>query len=302
MNLADFLLGDRLRPVDWVDCQKPACRPADKSQKRDFYYLVDDHVHVENYAEDFGFQWTHLYDDYRHDRFKHLDQFMRLGVHPSSLRGKTCLDVGCGLGRLSEMCLGSADLVFGVDLSEAVTEAARLITTPSFVPIRGSGDGIPLVDESIDFVFCWGVLHHTKDPAATLCDLWRVLKPGGTLAIWVYAKDKIFLKRSLLAHYFAHLGEQEMLDVADTIADAAHALQLTSQTYLNMLASDLKFSVKNTKQYTRHILYDGLGPDFHYLLDHQWFGSQAKTYVDLQGIEFIRTKDTAVKLHKKSNP
>ena len=299
MNLADFLLEDRLRPVDWADCQKPVCRPTDNGPKRDFYYLTEAQHNVEDYADDFGFQWTELYDDYRHDRFKHLDQFMRLGVHPASLRGKTCLDVGCGLGRLSEMCLGSADLVFGVDLSEAVAEAARLISSPGFVPIRGSGDGLPLVDESIDFVFCWGVLHHTKDPAATLRDLWRVVKPGGTLAIWVYAKNKIFLKRSLLAHYFSHLDEQEMLDVADSLANVAHALQLTSQPYLSMFASDLNFSVKNTKQYSRHILYDGLGPDYHYLLDYQWFVEQAAQLAGVAKLQQVSSVDTAVKLTKQ---
>ena len=298
MNVADFLLGNRLRPVDWADCQKPICRPTDNSPERDYYYLIDERLPVENYAEDFGFQWTQLYDDYRHDRFKHFDQFMRLGVHPTALRGKTCLDVGCGLGRLSEICLGSADLVFGVDLSEAVTEAARLITTPSFVPTRGSGEGIPLVDESIDFVFCWGVLHHTKDPVATLRDLWRVVRPGGSLAIWVYAKDKIFLKRSLLAHYFAHLGEKEMLDVADVLSDAAHALQLTSPAYLNMFTSDLNFSVKNTKQYTRHILYDGLGPDYHYLLDHDWFEERVASLSGVANYKKIHSVDTCVNITK----
>ena len=299
MNLGDFLLNDRLRPVDWADCQKPVSRPTDNGPKRDFYYLTDALQNIEDYADDFGFQWTELYDDYRHDRFKHLDQFMRLGVHPASLRGKTCLDVGCGLGRLSEICLGSADLVFGLDLSEAVTEAARLITAPSFVPVRASGDGIPLLDESIDFVFCWGVLHHTKDPAATLRDLWRVVKPGGTLAIWVYAKNNIFLKRSLLAHYFSHLDEQEMLDVADSLANVAHALQLTSLPYLSMFASDLNFSVKNTKQYSRHILYDGLGPDYHYLLDYQWFVEQAAHLESVANFQRVNSVDTAVKLTKQ---
>jgi 2-polyprenyl-3-methyl-5-hydroxy-6-metoxy-1,4-benzoquinol methylase len=299
MNLADFILGNRLREVDWADCHKAICRPADKGQKRDFYYLTDALKNIEDYADDFGFQWTELYDDYRHDRFKHLDQFMRLGVHPTALRGKTCLDVGCGLGRLSEICLGSADLVFGVDLSDAVTEAARLITTSSFVPIKASGDSIPLVDESIDFVFCWGVLHHTKDPAGTLQDLWRVVKPGGSLAIWVYAKNKIYLKRSLLAHYFSHLDEQEMLEVADVLADTAHALQLTSQSYLSMFVSDLNFSVKNTKEYTRHILYDGLGPDYHYLLDHNWFVEQTMLLPSVASIEKVNSVETCVKLTKR---
>ena len=299
MNLADFILGNRLRQVDWADCHKAICGPADKGQKRDFYYLTDALINIEDYADDFGFQWTELYDDYRHDRFKHLDQFMRLGVHPTALRGKTCLDVGCGLGRLSEICLGSADLVFGVDLSDAVTEAGRLITTSSFVPIKASGDSIPLVDESIDFVFCWGVLHHTKDPAGTLQDLWRVVKPGGSLAIWVYEKNKIYLKRSLLAHYFSHLDEQEMLEVADVLADTAHALQLTSQSYLSMFASDLNFSVKNTKEYTRHILYDGLGPDYHYLLDHNWFAEQTMLLPSVASIEKVNSVDTCVKLTKR---
>jgi len=299
MNLSDFIISNRLLTVNWTHCPKPVCRPADQGPKRDFYYLADTNADSENYAHDFGFQWTELYDDYRHDRFKHLDQFMRLGVHPTSLRGKTCLDVGCGLGRLSEICLGSAELVFGIDLSDAVKEAARLISTPSFIPIKGSGDGIPLMDGSIDFVFCWGVLHHTKDPAATLRDLWRVLKPGGSLAIWVYQKNKPYLRRSLLAHYFSHLSDNEMLEVANTLANAAHTLQLTSEPYLRMFTGDLNFSVKNTKEYTRHILYDGLGPDYHYLLDLHWFAEQTALLPNVESLERVDSFETCVKLTKR---
>ena len=89
------------------------------------------------------------------------------------------------------------------------------------------------------------------------------------------------------------------LIVAAILTDTVHALQLTSLTFMSMFESDLNFSVKNTKEYTRHILYDGLGPDFHYLLDRQWFESQVKRFDNLRGIEFIRTQDTAVKLQKK---
>ena len=156
---------------DQVNNKKP-------QDQREFYYLksLDD---LGRYADDFGFQWTSLYDDYRKTRGNHLNQFLRLGVNPNGLTNKTCLDVGCGLGRLSEICLGKSKLVCGVDLSNAVKEAARVIQSEKFIPIQASADNLPLKDSSFDFVYCWGVLHHTKDPEQTLSELWRVLKPGG---------------------------------------------------------------------------------------------------------------------------
>ena len=226
------------------------------------------------YSDDFGLQWTQLYDDYRKNRYTHLEQFLRLGFKPEFLDGKNCLDVGCGLGRLSEIALGRADYVFGIDMSAAITEAARLIRSEKFIPIQASADQMPLKSASFDFVYCWGVLHHTQSPTKTLQELWRVLKPGGTLAIWVYPRNDWFLKRSLLSKYLSSLDEHEMLDFATLLASLSHTTQLTSDTYLKMLLTDLCFSVKNTKEQTRHILYDGLGPSFHYLLDTKWFRNQ----------------------------
>jgi len=259
MSFRDLLLDSRLSEVSWSECVGPSCRPADNGPKRGFYFLSDAAISTQDYAQDFGLQWTTLYDDYRHDRFTHLDQFLRLGIPPTELEGKVVLDAGCGVGRLSEICLGSADLVIGLDLSDAVREAARLVTSSSFLPIKASGDDIPLVDGSVDVAFCWGVLHHTSSPGRTLGELWRVIKPGGTLAIWVYARNDKYLRRALLAHYFSHLDEREMLEVAEVLTNVAHTLQLTSPGFLSLFSDDLRFGVKNNKEYTRHILYDGLG-------------------------------------------
>ena len=65
-----------------------------------------------------------------------------------------------------------------------------------------------------------------------------------------------------------------------------------------MFTSDLNFNVKNTKQYTRHILYDGLGPDYHYLLDHNWFAEQLTRLPSVASIERVESVDTCVKLIK----
>ena len=243
-----------------------------KTGERPYYYLKSSSG-LAAYADDFGFQWTQLYDDYRKDRYKHLEQFLRLGFNPESLEGKSCLDVGCGLGRLSEICLSRASYVFGVDMSSAITEAARVIRSDKFIPIQASADQMPLKKNSFDFVYCWGVLHHTQNPANTLKELWRVLKPGGTLAIWVYERNEWYLRRSLLTKYFSSLDEYEMLNFANALTSLTHTTQLTSSVYSKTISSDLCFSIKNTKEHTRHILYDGLGPSFHYLLDSKWFNS-----------------------------
>ena len=255
--------------------------------ERPFYYLKSLES-LPPYAADFGFQWTQLYDDYIKDSYKNLGQFLRLGVNPEILIGRDCLDVGCGLGRFSQICLGRANYVFGVDVSQAVLEAARLIRSNKFVPVQASADDMPLKDHSFDFVCCWGVLHHTEDPSKTLSELWLVLKPGGCLAICVYPRTSWYLKRSLLAKYFSALDEYEMLKFSNALTSLSHTCQLTSQTFIKMLSSDLCYTVKNTKERTRIVLYDGLGPAFHYLLDSEWFAMESEK---LQGLASIHSVD-----------
>ena len=223
---------------------------------------------------------------------------MRLGINPNQLINKTCLDVGCGLGRLSEICLGKSKLVCGVDLSNAVKEAARVIKSEKFIPIQASADNLPLKDQSFDFVYCWGVLHHTKNPEQTLAELWRVLKPGGVLAIWVYKRDSGYLRRSLLAKYYSALDEQQMLAFSNTLTSLAHSIQETSPLLTKQLSSDLCFSLKNTKENTRHLLYDGLGPAFHYLLDSDWFERQSKKLNDLKSIKTVNEPYTVALFYK----
>ena len=287
-KLSQFVDLQKIGVIPWLSCASPECEIDDGDQQRSFHYLkvVDG---LSSYADDFGFQWTTLYDDYRKDRLKHLEQFMRLGINPEQLAGKICLDVGCGLGRLSEICLGRAECVFGVDLSKAVIEAGRLIKMKQFIPIQANADCLPINDGSIDFVYSWGVLHHTQDPARTMAELWRVVKPGGVLAFWVYPKNNWYLRRSLLASYYSALNETEMYELSNILTSFAHTLQLTNQSYLNQLCSDLCFSVKNTKEYTRHILFDGLGPSYHYLLDSAWFNEQAQA---LPSVGVIDTHDS----------
>jgi SAM-dependent methyltransferase len=44
-------------------------------------------------------------------------------------------------------------------------------------------------DDSFDFVWSWGVIHHSADTRRALKEVHRILRPGGSCAIMVYYKS-----------------------------------------------------------------------------------------------------------------
>ncbi len=108
----------------------------------------------------------------------------RNGFDLGWLKGKRVLDAGCGNGRYSYALsnLGATEVV-GFDMSETNLEDAnkRLQDRPrdGLSYQRGSVLDMPFEDESFDFVFSNGVLHHTTNLDKGLNELLRVLKKGG---------------------------------------------------------------------------------------------------------------------------
>ena len=95
------------------------------------------------------------------------------------------LDLGCGTGALAEALLeeiANACLAC-VDLSPKMLELAkeRLAgrADVSFVDV----EGLPFSDSSFDAAWCNDSFHHYPDPKKAAFQMWRVLKPGGTLVV-----------------------------------------------------------------------------------------------------------------------
>lgn len=129
------------------------------------------------------------------DRFDRYDQLFRLDparaaqqLAPVGVQdGETVLDFGCGPGYVSvELARLGAAHVHGVDLNaDFVTRARQVVDEAGFtdrVTIHHSTDEtVPLPDASVDRVYCKNVLEYVPDVDATLAEVARVLKPGGTL-------------------------------------------------------------------------------------------------------------------------
>jgi SAM-dependent methyltransferase len=147
-------------------------------------------VDPENYADSFGFQWqryTRTQLDTEESRQSEIDFGRRTGLTPADLKGKLVLDVGCGMGRFADIATRWGARVVGVDLSAAAEVAARNLAERDFVALQADAFALPFALESFDYIYSIGVLHHTPDCEQAVKNLPQYLKPGGTLAVWLYS-------------------------------------------------------------------------------------------------------------------
>jgi SAM-dependent methyltransferase len=148
-------------------------------------------VDEQHYAGSFGFQW-HKYARTQLDSADNHDSEIafreRTGFTPDELRGKLVLDVGCGMGRFADVASRWGARVVGVDLSSAAEVAARnLADRDDTAFFQADALALPFAPESFDYIYSVGVLHHTPNCREAFAALPPLLKPGGTIAVWLYS-------------------------------------------------------------------------------------------------------------------
>jgi ubiquinone/menaquinone biosynthesis C-methylase UbiE len=99
------------------------------------------------------------------------------------------LDVACGTGvvaREARRRLGAGGAVVGLDRNAGMLEVARR-AAPDVEWTRAQAEALPFDDQSFDAVFCQFGLMFFEDRAGALREMWRVLRPGASLAVAVWA-------------------------------------------------------------------------------------------------------------------
>jgi ubiquinone/menaquinone biosynthesis C-methylase UbiE len=127
-------------------------------------------------------QWAVLAREYANHRTGYSNELYDMIASFGLKRGATILDVGCGTGIASRPFHANGFPVTGIDPSEAMlAQAAESL--PNATLVQGEAEALPFPDERFDVVIS-AQTYHWVDRARALAEAYRVLRPGGIIAIW----------------------------------------------------------------------------------------------------------------------
>ncbi|MGH7002323.1 MAG: class I SAM-dependent methyltransferase [Alphaproteobacteria bacterium] len=108
-----------------------------------------------------------------------VDRFLGEG----RLRGRSALDVGCGLGHFSRRMLELGADVTACDLGPVLVQNVARKTGCRGVVADALNLAATFAPESFDVVVSSECIEHTPDPRRALGEMARLVKPGGFLAV-----------------------------------------------------------------------------------------------------------------------
>jgi SAM-dependent methyltransferase len=184
--------------------------------------------------EDEG-EWRPFLDRFR--RVKPARVGGRSGLYYAALKQAVphsegrLLDIGCGTGNFIKAMRRLGYQVDGVEISpEAAAIANAQLTEGDHAPVVcGVLEDAQYPDASFDVVTLWHVIEHLPDPAKTLREIRRVLKPNGRCVIQTPKLDSPEAK--LFGKYWAGL-------------DSPRHLWIFTDSTLERLAKDAGLSVE----------------------------------------------------------
>ena len=131
---------------------------------------------------------------------------------------KNVLEVGCGTGQISNyFSIGTNNNVVGLDPTiESLNLASNFARNNNIQNVKFINADIfddVLKDNFFDFIWCSGVLHHTKNPYNAFQIITKSLKNEGYILIGLY--NKIGRIRTIIRKFFYRIFGENFLKIVD---------------------------------------------------------------------------------------
>ena len=129
------------------------------------------------------------------------------------------LENGCGVGMYVEKLTNLGGRVIGLEYDFERTVEARINSDKI---INAAGEFIPLPSSTFDLILSHEVIEHVQDDRAAICEMIRVLKPGGRVVIFcpnrgypyethgIFWKGKYYFGNKLFINYLPRVWRNKL--------------------------------------------------------------------------------------------
>jgi ubiquinone/menaquinone biosynthesis C-methylase UbiE len=105
------------------------------------------------------------------------------------------LEIGAGGGYYAHPLSQKVGRLIALDIqAEMLRRLREKPAVPGLLPVRGDAGCLPLADSSLDLVIAVTVLGEVPSAGATIAEVRRVLRPGGTFSVSEHLPDPDFLR------------------------------------------------------------------------------------------------------------
>ncbi|MBI2027147.1 MAG: methyltransferase domain-containing protein [Deltaproteobacteria bacterium] len=147
-------------------------------------------VQLKSTSDIYGKLWTEDFDDFTNSKPTHWHYHeMQRVLSQKIVQGALGLEIGCGNG-FDSHCMAQenpATNIIGIDVSTSIFFAQTYQKKrDNLFFLRASTTSLPFADNTFDFCYSYGVLHHLPNPFVGFEEMKRVLKPGAPFYLYLY--------------------------------------------------------------------------------------------------------------------
>lgn len=147
------------------------------------------------------------------------------------IKGKSVLEIGVGNGSHAQLLAANCGRYIGIDLTQygvrSTTQRLKHAGILNAEVYEMNAEKMTFPDSSFDYIWSWGVIHHSANTLQILQEMRRVLKEDGKSTVMVYYRSHWYkyiyagFFHGLLKGYFRH--KMTLDDVVQRTIDGAIA-------------------------------------------------------------------------------
>jgi ubiquinone/menaquinone biosynthesis C-methylase UbiE len=112
----------------------------------------------------------------------------------NSLKGKKVLEIGCGMGSHAALFASCGIDYTGIDITKYAVETTNkrlqlFGLNNTAIAMQMDAENMDFQDNTFDFVWSWGVIHHSSNTEKIVEEIYRVLNNDGKVKVMIYNKN-----------------------------------------------------------------------------------------------------------------